>query len=581
MRENLPSPPPAAPSFSAAATPARWLPRDYAALIALAVTLLAALLTLLYFHDRFWLSRDDGYFAHIAERILNGEVLHRDVQALHPGYVYDLNALALYVFGHNLVSLRYPLIASGLIQTFLVFIILLPRGTVIAMAGGFTIVAITVVQFFSPSAHWYCLPLFFLLVLVLGNRTMRGRLELIGCLLMTLFLFRQLTGVFVAMGTLTYLLLEHRVLEHRGKAGDRAFARVVIAVMLAGLALYLASKADFFAWIAFGICPLLILAKSLTMVAIDNRRTAATLGRLALGAAAAVLPLLLYHTIHGTLTDWFSDAFVDAIALGEFAYQKVSRYGPFLIVAIHNLLHPASAAMVVNGLYWPVLIFAALALGVLTWMRLNAVAPLPLLATFYALVAVHFQAAAYLYFAVGPVFAGLLWYAGALRRPAFAATAAVLYGAAALYYHAGQPITRSYAGLLAGERVSLVQSAIPGFGGLHITPSDDATYQALLRVIAEHSEPGDAILGVPAQSELFFLTGRRNPLRYSFLPFGIRDADTTAAALKTLAARPPKVVVHVPSLPYNTEHTDKIMDWVRGTYVHYGRIREFEVYIAP
>jgi hypothetical protein len=32
-----------------------------------------SLLLLLYFHNRFWSSRDDCYYAHIADRILNGD----------------------------------------------------------------------------------------------------------------------------------------------------------------------------------------------------------------------------------------------------------------------------------------------------------------------------------------------------------------------------------------------------------------------------------------------------------------------------------------------------------------------------
>ena len=40
-----------------------------------------------YFHDRTWCPPDDGAYAHVAERILQDEVLHRDVQDVHPGYV--------------------------------------------------------------------------------------------------------------------------------------------------------------------------------------------------------------------------------------------------------------------------------------------------------------------------------------------------------------------------------------------------------------------------------------------------------------------------------------------------------------
>ena len=59
-----------------------------------------------WYHDRTWWESDDGQFAHIAERILNGEVLHRDIQDVRPGYVNFINAVAFYLFGPALSSLR-------------------------------------------------------------------------------------------------------------------------------------------------------------------------------------------------------------------------------------------------------------------------------------------------------------------------------------------------------------------------------------------------------------------------------------------------------------------------------------------
>jgi len=555
---------------------------------ALALTVTASLIILFYYHNRFWLPRDDGYYAHIAERILRGEVLHRDVQALHPGYVYYLNALALNLFGHDLISLRYPLVAAGVAQAILLFLILMPRGIGIAMAGGFLVTALTIVQFFSPTAHWYCLPLFFALVLVLAPalKELRWRLELVGFLLVVLFLFRQLTGVFMAMGMLTYLFLE----ANAPAKDHRLLARTVIAIMVLGLGLYLSGKTDSVGWLCFGLWPLLAMLFAFARVRTTDRQTFHILLRLTVGGAVAALPLVLYHLASGSLVEWFSDAFIDAIALGEFDYQKAARFGWFLLVSAKHLARPDTAAEFLNGAYWLVLLLAPACLGVVMLLRLrrgapNAipVPPLPLLASFYALVAVHYQDPAYLYFALGPVFAGLLWYAGNLQRVPRqgALLAAGLYAATALYFHAGQPISRGYLAQLGGERQELVRSSLPQLAGLYVTPSDEKTYQALMEIIDRHSRPGDPILGVPAESELFFLTGRRNPLRYNFLPFGLRDDESVRRALQVLAAAPPLLVFHVPALPYNTIYTDAIIDWVRSHYTRLGTVREFDVYALP
>lgn len=557
----------------------RWL----ALLIAVAV----ATVILIYFHNRFWLPRDDGYYAHIADRILRGERLHRDIQALHPGWAYYVNAAALRLFGHDLLSLRYPLIIAGVVQAILVFLILEKRSFALAVLAVPAVTAISIVQFFSPTAHWYCLPLFFLIVLTLAvdERSLRWRLEVLGFLIATLFLFRQLTGLFVAMGAVTYLLLERR--PSAGRSGY--LARAILAVMIVGLVAYLARKTDLVGWVLFGIWPLLLIAIALARVAADDRAVARLVLRLSLGAAGAVLPMLLYNVATGALAAWLTDVFVDAVALGEFSYQRTARYGAFLMMSVAQLKFPSAQALL-NSTYWLTLLLATTALGALNLVSIlrggreqGARDPLPWLASFYGLVTVHYQDPAYIYYAASPVLAGLLWYAARLQPalrvvPAAAVTA---IAAIALYFHAGQPITRSYAAVIAGQRHELVQSAAPSLSGLYLTPSDKETYETLLEVIARHSAPDDPILGVPAEAELFFLTGRRNPLRYGFLPFGIRDDRERARVLETLGKTPPRVVVHVPDLPYNTAHTDAIMNWVRERYERLSRVREFEIYVLP
>ena len=74
-----------------------------------------------HFHDRFWYPSDEGIYANQAERIASGETLNVDVQDLHPGYGTFINAAALRLFGANFLSLRYPLVAAALLQSWLAF----------------------------------------------------------------------------------------------------------------------------------------------------------------------------------------------------------------------------------------------------------------------------------------------------------------------------------------------------------------------------------------------------------------------------------------------------------------------------
>lgn len=111
-----------------AAHPKGWL------LVALGVLALNAWV-LVHFHDRFWWAPDEGNYAHVAERILDGDVLHADVQDIHPGYVNFTNAAALALFGRELVSMRYPLVALGVVQCLIMFLVLRSAGLFTAAAA--------------------------------------------------------------------------------------------------------------------------------------------------------------------------------------------------------------------------------------------------------------------------------------------------------------------------------------------------------------------------------------------------------------------------------------------------------------
>lgn len=59
--------------------------------------------------DQGWFNHDDGSLAHIAERILAGELPHRDFAELYTGLLSFLNAGVFALFGHDIIYLRLPL----------------------------------------------------------------------------------------------------------------------------------------------------------------------------------------------------------------------------------------------------------------------------------------------------------------------------------------------------------------------------------------------------------------------------------------------------------------------------------------
>ena len=75
----------------------------------LTVSWVLSLAFMLYFLDKGWIPHDDGSLAHGAERVLAGEVPHRDFVDGYTGGVNYLNALAFKIWGIRLLAIRYAL----------------------------------------------------------------------------------------------------------------------------------------------------------------------------------------------------------------------------------------------------------------------------------------------------------------------------------------------------------------------------------------------------------------------------------------------------------------------------------------
>ena len=88
---------------------------------------------------------------------LAGETLHLDVQDVHPGYINFVNAAAFKVFGIDLRSLRYPLMAAAFTQAMLAWFFLAGRDALLATLASVASIALGVLQFLNPTAHWYAL----------------------------------------------------------------------------------------------------------------------------------------------------------------------------------------------------------------------------------------------------------------------------------------------------------------------------------------------------------------------------------------------------------------------------------------
>jgi len=549
------------------------------------------------FHDASWIPADDGHYLHVADRLANGQVLNRDVEELHPGYVHFLHAWSLDLFGQQAVSLRYPLMALTVLQSVGVFLLFRSRGVRTATTAAIVVSAIGVFQIANPTTSLYALAASILVAAIATktNPETRHRALLLGLGLGLVFLFRQLTAVFVAMGLLAFLLGERRS-GSRPSGSDALAARCVFATTALGLVGYLVTTTDTSAAVLFGVWPLALLLVVARRPAADNGVTMRTVAGLLAGSVASALPLVGYHLMNGSLGAWLNDTFLRSLSITDLDHLTTANFVRDLGVrSIGNLLIGSSLTARFNGVYWLVLIGVAFALGAATFARgrgefggfSNSFA-VPLIALFHALVAVFNQIPFYLYLGVGFSIIGLLWLkstpASAIG-PASPISLPLTVGALALALvaitsHAGQPYTRSWQELADGTTRSLTETSIDRLG-LRIDPTEAATYDELLAVIDEATSADDAIFTAPNNADLYFLADRSNPFRMFNPTISLLNGEERAAFIDAFEAAKPTLFIHDERSHYNTKASTDLIATLTADYDRTATIERFAVYVRP
>lgn len=544
-------------------------------------------LVLAYFHDRFWWPPDEGAYAHTAHRVLAGERLNADVEEIHPGYLTFVNAAAFRLFGLRLVSLRYPLVVAALIQSCLLFLMFARRDIVVGVVAGIAAIAMGVLQFLNPTPNWYCLLFATVIAFILSHTGQQRawRVVAIGVLVGLTFLFRQITGVFVGMAVLSYLLTETR----DASAGEGTLlARGLLLLMLAGLLVYLLSATDGYGLVLFGIWPIAFLVMAVFYVRTSNRRSMMILLRMGVGFVLACVPLVLYHAVYGSFRAFIDDTVFRALHVSKFSYLKKASYSTLQAEGLRHFLAFESVATTVNGFFWLVLPLTALALGIMTLRRFQntrttgVAGSLPFIAIFYGLVALLQQIPIYLFYALPLIIAALLWLTLDARKPLkwVLTVLTICFSFIAVYYHAAQPITRMLSGIIAGKRVPFVAASQIERAGLQTDADSAAVYSDLIQTIQQGSQPDENILVLPNNPEVYFLAQRKNPFRFWNSAIGIRDEKEASEVLQVMKTAPPRIVVMSPSDRNNTPASAPIVNYVREQYTLVKTISSFEVYRA-
>jgi len=543
-----------------------------------ALVLAFDLLVLVHLHDRFWWPPDDGAYAHPAERMLQGEVLHRDIHEAHPA-IHFLNEASLALFGDRLVSLRYPLVAASFAQAAVVFLLLLPAGDLAAAAGALSTTAFGFVEYLNPQPSWYCAFLVVLAAAVLRAPSSRSRNAALGLLAGLAAIVRQLTGAILIAALVTWLLAEDGDAEPQERESP-LLARALAGVVALGTALYLLRSTTLLGFALFGVWPLALAALAGRDARLGARAVASRLLPFAAGGVAAALPLVAFHALHGSLGALYDDAVKQALVISRLPYLAWASYGEALAAGWGELRAHGSPALVVNGIYWLLLPCAGAALGLLAVGRRltrRTIHPLVHLAVFYGIVSLLNQIPIYLYYSLTLTVPALLL--AVERRGSRRALAAVLLAlsAVALRHHAAQPLARGLDGIWAGTRLGVVPIGI-GKLAIWTDPADAAVYRALLLRIEAATAPGEPIFAFPNDAELYYLSGRRNPFAFFNTAVDVRTPEDAAAAVAGLARARPKLVLFVPDDKYRTPALEPVVRFVRARYRLDARLGRFEVY---
>ena len=192
--------------------------------------------------DRMWYPHDEGMLGQSAERVLGGEVPHRDFDELYTGLLSYVHAAAFAIEGVRLPALRIVLFIATLFWLAAVFRIALPS-TGPPGAAAVTLVALawSVPNYPAAMPSWYNLfcATFGVAALLRWDESGRSRWLVLAGLAGGVSFLIKLSGLFYVAGAGLFLLYATRLppaVPEKPDSGSRAFA---VAVTLALLLLVL------------------------------------------------------------------------------------------------------------------------------------------------------------------------------------------------------------------------------------------------------------------------------------------------------------------------------------------------------
>ncbi len=535
----------------------------------------------LLFFNQYWWGPDDGGYAYVASLILSGDVLHRDIQDIHPGYIHFINSFFLWLANGDMVGLRWPLVLITVLQSWLIYKLLKPHGYLQAATGAACMTAFGFIQFINPTPHWYTLTITVITahLLTTFDKFDRRELLIIGALVGVAFMFRQLTGVILAVGVSGVLFYQK---HHESNTAQGLTGPLLILVLALGLFLYLIKAANITGLIFLGFFPLLILLRIASIVRLSFLEVTKIVTPLFLGSIIVAGPIFIYHLMNGSLFHWIQDVFVTPFTLVSLPFFDQANFAFIPLVALNALLKGD-----INGLfgliYWGPLLLAPSILGFFTFKKLNgrntkAIA-LPVIASIYALISLHYEIPIYLVYSSGIILVACLYILPDIFSKNTVTIFILCLCMIATIFHAAPSVNRTFYDTITNHNQKEELAFLPNHS-VQINKDKVVHYEKLISIIEGCTLQNEAIFTLPMSAELYFLSHRKSGLNFFMSSIGLTNENDLKSTIKRIThENGPSLIIHKINDKYNTPYAYRLINEVRTSFSHLGEKEGYDFFI--
>jgi hypothetical protein len=591
---------------------------------------------------RGWVPSDEGTFGQSAERVLQGEVPHKDFDEGYTGGLTYLHALAFRVLGANLASFRYVLYLFFLAWVPATYLVALRFvSSPVASAVTFLAVAWSIPNYSAPVPSWY--NLFFAtfgLVSILryietGSRRWLFVAGLCGGLS---FLFKQ-TGLYFIAGVLLFLVFREQVApaNRSSRNTETVLYRIFLissVFLYEALLVNLLRRTHAAETFLYFLLPDLAIGAGIVwneffLVEARSRRFAFLFRQLAPFAAGVALPVLVFLTpnfLTGTVFQFAHGVFVlpglrftytlrvwpvvghamtmMAIAANLLLISAVffagtrirTALGLLTLIGTPVILLIARVKDIIYRSVWhtiwvlvPIVIVLGVVLVLLQSMRrqMDAIRQQQIflvlcVAATCNLIQFPVTVPIYLCYVFPLVILAVTALIGHLEEPPRLLVAAVF----CFYLLYGMlEVTPGFLYPMGLRYLPDSQSAkltLPRAGGLRVSPESARTYEELGALLRQHAT-GKYIYATPDCPEVYFLYGFRNPTR-TLYDFNDNPTGRTPRVLAMIAEHDIRLVVlnrHPDGSDFSGPVPTDLQTALEGEFPSHATTGKFEVRWKP